>query len=87
MMWGAIRRSISIFALIGVAALAACNQSEANGPFDTSRLPRMAGAKEVFANAATTIYTVPDAVPQATETVRKLLADQGWQIYVRPNTA
>ena len=86
-MWGAVRRSVSIFALIGVTALAACNQSEANGPFDTSRLPRVAGAKEVFANAATTIYTVPDAVPQATDAVRKLLTDQGWQTYVRPNTA
>ena len=55
--------------------------------FDTSRLPRVAGAKQVFASPATTIFTSPDPVPQAAAAVEKALADAGWQEYLAPNTA
>jgi hypothetical protein len=54
---------------------------------DTSRLPRVAGAKEVFASAATTIFTSPDSVAQTADTLDKALAAGGWQKYVAPNTA
>ena len=81
-----------LFALICVAGLAAgCSKSEPekadDGKFDTSRLPRVTGAKEVFASAATTIFTSPDSVAQTADNLDKALAAGGWQKYVAPNTA
>ena len=58
-----------------------------NAALDTSRLPRVAGAKQTFASPATTIFTSPDPVAQTAEAVAKALAAGGWQEYVAPNTA
>ena len=78
-----------LFAAICLAMLAAgCSKSEqADTTFDTSRLPRVAGAKQIFASAATTIFTSPDSVAQTADSVDKALAAGGWQKYVAPNTA
>ena len=54
---------------------------------DTSRLPRVAGAKEIFASAASTIFTTPSPVAQTADTVDKALAAEGWQKYVAPHTS
>ena len=79
------------FAMVCLAALAAgCSKSDKetdNGVFDTSRLPRVSGAKEVFASPASTIFTSPDPVAQTADTVDKALAAVGWQKYVAPHTA
>ncbi len=68
-----------------------CNESSApaadNGVFDSSRLPRVSGAKEIFASPATTIFTSPDSVTQTADTVEKALTAGGWQRYIAPNTA
>jgi len=56
-----------------------------NGVFDSSRLPRVSGAKEVFASAATTIFTLQDPIAQTADSVDKALAAAGWQKYVAPN--
>src|ERR1035438_8994784 len=58
-----------------------------NGALDTSRLPRIAGAKETFASAATMIFTSPDPVAQTADAVDKALAAGGWQKYVAPFTS
>jgi hypothetical protein len=58
-----------------------------NRALDTSRLPRVAGAKETFASAATTIFTSPDPVAQTADAVDKALAAGGWQKYVAPFTS
>jgi hypothetical protein len=80
-----------VFAMICLAAIAAgCSKSDKeaeNGVFDTSRLPRVAGAKEVFASPASTIFTSPDSVAQTADTVDRALAAAGWQKYVAPHTA
>ena len=82
-----------IFALTCVTLLAGgCSKSEPekadNGAtFDSSRLPRVPGAKEVFASPATTIFTSPDSVAQTADALDKALAAGGWQQYVAPNTA
>lgn len=81
-----------IFTLACVAVLAGgCNESSApaadNGVFDASRLPRVSGAKEVFASPATTIFTSPDPVAQTADLIEKALAAGGWQKYIAPNTA
>ena len=78
-----------VFAFICISLLAAgCSKSEQDdGAFNASRLPRVSGAKEVFASAATTIFTSPDSVAQTADTVEKALTGGGWQRYVAPNTA
>jgi hypothetical protein len=81
-----------MMACVCVAALAGgCHGSLAqtadDGPLNASRLPRVTGAKEVFASPATTIFTSPDSVAQTADTVEKALAAAGWQKYVAPNTA
>ena len=89
-----VRRSTSrrlLFAFTCIAVLAGCNESSApaadSGAFDASHLPRVTGAKEVFASAATTIFTSPDPVAQTADTIDKALAAAGWQKYIAPNTA
>ena len=93
-MRGAMRRSLSIMALIVFAGLAsACSQSEATGAspatggFDVSRLPRVTGAKQVFASPFSTIFTAPGSVKDTAATVRSTLVGLGWQSYVRPYSA
>ncbi len=67
---------------------AGCSKSEkSDGTLDTSRLPRVAGAKEVFASPASTIFTTTSPVPQAADAVDKALATDGWQKYVAPHTS
>jgi hypothetical protein len=78
------------FAVICLAALAAgCSKSEPQdtGILDTSRLPRLSGAKEIFASPASTMFTSTDPVPQAADAVNKALIAAGWQKYVAPHTA
>ena len=67
---------------------AGCSKSEkSDGTLDTSQLPRVAGAKEVFASPASTIFTTTSPVAQAADTVDKALATDGWQKYVAPHTS
>jgi hypothetical protein len=79
----------SLFALICISLLAAgCSKSEQDdGSFNASRLPRVSGAKEVFASPATTIFTSPEPVAQTADTLEKALVAGGWQRFVAPNTA
>lgn len=84
------RRALSLFvSCFCVLLLAAgCSKSEkSDGTLDTSRLPRVAGAKEVFASPASTIFTTTSPVAQTADTVDKALAAQGWQKYVAPHTS
>ncbi|MFZ0624420.1 MAG: hypothetical protein WAM76_20765 [Pseudolabrys sp.] len=65
-----------------------CSKSEkSDGTLDTSRLPRVAGAKIVFSSPASTIYMSPDSVAKTADTVDKALASDGWQKYVAPATS
>ncbi len=80
-----------VFVMICMAAFAAgCSKSDKetdNGVFDTSRLPRVSGAKEVFASPTSTIFTSPDSVAKTADTVDKALTAAGWQKYIAPHTA
>lgn len=58
-----------------------------NGVFDTSRLPRMSGAKEIYASAASTIFVSPEPIGPTADSVDKALTAAGWQKYVAPHTA
>ncbi len=76
-------------ALVCLSLMASgCSKSEsADAAFDTSRLPRVKSAKEVFASAPTTIFTSPDSVAQTADTLEKTFVAAGWQTYVAPNSA
>jgi hypothetical protein len=81
-----------LLAFLCVSLLAGgCSKAEkaeqADATFDTSRLPRVTGAKEIFASAVTTIFTSPVSVVQTADTVDKALAAGGWQKYSAPFTA
>jgi hypothetical protein len=65
--------------------LAGCNSDTADGPLDTSHLPRVSGAKEVFASAPTTIFTSPASIAQTADSVEKVLKESGWQLFTAPN--
>ncbi len=80
--------SLFVSCLCVLLLAAGCSKSEkTDGTLDTSRLPRVAGAKEVFASPASTIFTTTNPVAQTADTVDKALATEGWQKYVAPNTS
>ncbi|HEY6025092.1 MAG TPA: hypothetical protein VIV34_13050 [Pseudolabrys sp.] len=84
------RTHVSLFfACLCVLMLAAgCSKSEkSDGALDTRRLPRVVGAKEVFASPASTIFTTSTPVAQTADAVDKALAVEGWQKYVPPHTS
>ena len=62
-------------------------QSVADGAIDTTRLPRVSSAKQVYASPATTIFTSPDSVQATGDTLDKSLAAAGWQKYAAPGSA
>ncbi len=93
-MSGGLRRSLSIISFVCLAALAgafdppgAAAQSGASPAFDTSRLPRVSGAKQLYASPVTTVFTTQTSVAQTAEATRKLLTAAGWQAYTAPFTA
>ena len=85
----ASRTGILLAAIICALTLAGCSKSEpqSDGTLNTSKLPRIAGAKEIFASPASTIFTTPNPVAQTADAVDKALAADGWQKYVAPHTS
>src|ERR1039458_2876245 len=88
---GKSRGLIIVFACLAMLA-GGCSKSEPeksdNGTtFDSSRFPRVSGAKEIFASAAVTNFTSPVSVAQTPDTLEKALAAAGWQKYIAPNTS
>jgi hypothetical protein len=80
--------SLIVTCFCALLLAAGCSKSEkSDGTLDTSRLPRVAGAKEVFASPASTIFTTTSPVAQTADTVDKALAADGWQKYVAPHTS
>lgn len=87
-------RSHRLLATLACLAVLAggCSKSEpqqnADGRvLDTSRLPRVSGAKEIFASPASTIFTSPASVAETADALDKALVAGGWQKYVAPTTA
>jgi hypothetical protein len=77
-----------MFAFALLAMLGGCNDTKTdNSVFDSSRLPRVSGAKEIFASQASTIFTSPEPVARTADALEKALAAGGWQKYIAPNTA
>jgi hypothetical protein len=72
-------------ALLAIVCIAAGPAAASAGDsFDTSTLPRIAGAKETFASAPTTIYISPESVARSADLTRGALTARGWQEYTDP---
>lgn len=94
--FGNVRRCRSHRLLAALACVAilvgGCSKSEPQqkadgGVLDTSRLPRVSGAKEIFASPASTIFSSPASVAETADALDKALVAGGWQQYVAPATA
>ena len=81
-MQGRTRTLIAAIASLSLMGSAAA----AEAPLDTAKLPRVAVGKEIYASAATTIYTARDPVAATAEAIVKAIVAQGWQSYVPPFT-
>ena len=82
-----VRRWLLAFTALAsiVGGSVACQA--ADEALDTTRLPRLEDAKELFAFPATTAYVAPDTVARAAEAAGKLLAADGWLQYAAPVSA
>jgi hypothetical protein len=72
--------------LICAAALIAASTST-EAATDTSRLPRLTGAKVVFASPSSTIFTTTEPVMRAYEQIVSALVNDNWQPYASPTAA
>lgn len=81
---GPARALLHSILVLAVTALAAAHAAE---PLDTSRLPRLPGAKTIYAGPTSTIVTTADSIERAAEATAKLLAAAGWQAYTDPFSA
>jgi hypothetical protein len=57
-----------------------------HGNLDTSKLPRIEGAKQPYESPISTIYFTATKVPAAADQVLKVLEADGWQLYDRLNS-
>lgn len=76
----------SRLALVCAAVLMAGSLS-AQAATDTSRLPRLAGAKVIFASPSSTIFTTSEPVQRAFELAIHALINDNWQPYDSPTAA
>ena len=81
-----IRRWLLTFTAFPLIAgsLMACKADEAN---DTTHLPRLEGARELFSFPAITAYIASSSVAQAADAAGKLLTADGWLQYTAPSSA
>lgn len=79
------RRRIHVAGLCVALASSCWAASAVAEPLDTSHLPHVADAKEIYASAPTSIYAVPETVAETAEATDKALAADGWRQYLPPN--
>lgn len=91
---GVRRRCLLAFCAVIAVSAVQCLPSSAQAPdpaslgtFNASKLPRLPGAKEVFASPFTTIFVSPQAIGPTADAVEKALAALGWQKYTAPHAA
>jgi hypothetical protein len=79
----------STLAALGLALISAAAflSPAAADVLDTSALPRVAGAKELYASPLSTIYAVSNPVAQAAVAAAKALAGDGWRQYAAANAS
>ena len=80
------RAAFAALALALFSATAFLSPAAADG-LDTGALPRVAGAKELYASPLTTIYAAPVVVADAATAAAKALAGDGWRQYSAANAS
>ncbi len=78
------RGALAALGLALISATAFLSPAAADG-LDTGALPRVAGAKELYASPLSTIYAAPVAVADAAAAAAKALAGDGWRQYAAAN--
>ncbi len=78
------RLTLAALCLALISATSFSSPAAADG-LDTSILPRVAGAKALYASPLSTIYAAPEPVAQAAAAVAKALSAEGWRQYAMPN--
>ena len=78
------RPAFAAFALALISTASALSPAAADG-LDTGALPRVAGAKELYASPLSTIYAAPNPVAEAAAAAAKALAGDGWRQYAAAN--
>lgn len=88
---GRRRYILALCAVLAVSAVesppSSAQTADRAGAFDASALPRIPGAKDVFASPVTTIFVSPQAIGPTADAVEKALTALGWQKYAAPNAA
>ena len=91
-----IAKRLSAFALACLMSIACAGTGSAQGTpapevpqwlaemLDASKLPRMPGSQELFADRATTSFVVRGKVGEAADATRALLTADGWKEYAPP---
>jgi hypothetical protein len=78
------RTTLAALGLALISAAVFLSPAAANG-LDTGALPRVAGAKALYASPLSTIYAAPAPVAQAAAAVGKALSGDGWRQYAAAN--
>jgi hypothetical protein len=78
------RPAFAAFALALISAASILSPAAADG-LDTGALPRLAGAKELYASPLSTIYAAPVPVADAAAAAAKALTADGWRQYAAAN--
>jgi hypothetical protein len=78
------RVALAALALTLISASAFVSPAAADG-LDTGALPRVGGAKELYASPLSTIYAAPVPVAEAAAAAAKALAADGWRQYAAAN--
>ena len=80
------RPALAALALALIATASGLSPALADG-LDTGALPRVAGAKELYASPLSTIYSAPVPVADAAAAAAKALAGDGWRQYAMANAS
>lgn len=77
------RNAVVAWLCLGMTILCQPTPGWTDEPLDTSKLPRIAGTKEIYASPLSTIFTAPSSVADTAAETLKALSVAGWQQYDR----
>ena len=81
------RARLRLLALVCAAAFTvACDNALASFAVDTSRLPRISGAREVYSSQSSTSFITRESIGRAFELTATALINDDWQPYDDPST-
>ena len=79
--------ALALLCFTALTGIAAAQPAPLPDMLDTTKLPRLPGARELYAFPHTSSFVVSGSVAEASEVVAKGLAADGWQEYAPPFSA